>query len=638
MLMDKLRDGAQSRVAKIIFWLIILSFALAGVGSYINRPASNDPAVVDDDIISAQTLEQSYQNERARMQAQYGEGAAELLNNPQYLAQLKKSVLEQLINQSLLNSKAQKAGIRLGDEQVKAIIRQMPEFQTDNKFDNQKFVSVLSRVGYTPESFANSMRQDLARQHWLDGVLTTEFALPAEVKRLDALYQQTRDVKIITVPVSAFNKQVTVTDQEIEAFYKEHSNEFMQSEQVKLNYVLLDSAELAKSIQPTDAELEAYYQKNADQFTEPARRKVAHILITDKDDSAAQKKADELLAKLKSGADFAQLAKETSADTLSARQGGELDWFEKGVMDPAFEQAAFALNQKNELSAVVKSSFGYHIIKLLDKQDAIVTPYDKALQVVRQKYADEKSKELFADQQQKLSDIGFENPDALDAVAEGLKLPLQKTDFITAQQLPAAINVPAVKEQAFAENLRDENTNSEVIPVSDSVAVMLHVIDYKPASVKPLAEVKDQVVAKLEASKAAEKARAEAVVLLEKVKAGQAIDEQLTKLNAKVEEKKGMTRFGGDVPASLAQVVFRLAKPADKQVSADLYSDEQGDQSVLVLEKVNAAPESTDSPLQQGLSQQLIKLKQEETYGALIEQLRQKADIKYAAATKESTD
>ncbi len=140
------------------------------------------------------------------------------------------------------------------------------------------------------------------------------------------------------------------------------------------------------------------------------------------------------------------------------------------------------------------------------------------------------------------------------------------------------------------------------------------------------------------AAKAAEKARAEAVALLEKVKAGQAIDEQLTKLNAKVEEKKGMARFGTDIPASLAQVVFRLAKPADKMVSAGLYSDELGNQSVLVLEKVISAPESADSPLQQGLSQQVIKLKQEETYGALIEQLRQKADIKYAAETKESTD
>jgi Parvulin-like peptidyl-prolyl isomerase len=638
MLMDKLRDGAQSRVAKLIFWLIILSFALAGIGSYLNRPANSDPAVVDDEAIPARTLEQSYQNERARMQAQYGESASQLLSNPQYLTQLKHSVLERLVNQVLLNHKALKAGIRLSDDQVKDAIRQMPEFQTNNTFDNQKFISVLSRIGYTPDSFANSMRQDLSRQFWLDGVLTTEFALPSEVDRLDALYQQKRDVKVITIPVSVFNKQITLTDKDIDAFYKAHSNEFMQPEQVKLNYVLLDSKELAKSIQPTDAELKAYYQQNSAQFAEPARLKVAHILITNKDEKAAQEKAAELLAKLKAGADFAQLAKAESADTLSARQGGELDWFEKGVMDPAFEKAAFALNQKNELSPVVKSAFGYHIIKLLDKQDAVVTPYDKAQKVVRQKYVDDKVKELFAEQQQKLSDLGFENPDSLDVVADGLKLPIHKTDFISAQQLPAAINVPAVKTLAFSEKLRDENTNSEVIAVSDSVALMLHVADYKPASVMPLAEVKDQVIAKLQKAKAVGQANATANALLTKVQAGQNIDAELTKLNAKVDEKKGLARFGADSPAQFAQAVFKLAKPSGTAVSAGLYADDQGNQSILILEKVTVASESADSQLKQGLSQQLIKLKQEDTYGALVEQLRQNAKIKYAAQTKETTD
>lgn len=630
MLMDKLRDGAQGRIAKTIFWLIILSFALAGVGSYINRPASNDPAVVDDEVISAQTLEQSYQNERARMQAQYGEAAAQLLGNHQYLTQLKKSVLDKLVNQALLNHKALKAGIHLSNEQVKDSIRQMPEFQTNNKFDNEKFITTLSRVGYTPETFANSLRQDLARQFWLDGVLTTEFALPGEVTKLEALYQQQRDVKMITIPVDSFRKQVTITDQEINDFYKAHSNEFMQSEQVKLNYVLLNASELAKSVQPTESDLKAYYQQHSDQFTEPARLKVSHILITDKDDKVAQQKVNALLAKLKSGGDFAQLAKTESADTLSARQGGELDWFEKGVMDPAFEKAAFALSQKNQLSDVVKSAFGYHIIKLLDKQDAVVTSFDKVQQVVRQKLVDDKSRELFAEQQQKLSDLGFENPDSLDAVAEGLKLPLQKTDFITAKQLPADINVPAVVAQAFAEKLRDENANSEVITVSDSAVVMLHVVDYKPSEVKPLADVKELVITKLQSEKAADKAREEAAALLAKVKSNQSVDDLITKLNAKVVEKKGLNRFAADIPPQLSQAVFKLAKPADNVVSADLYADEQGNQSVLILQKVTAASETKDSQLQEGLSQQLMKLRQEQLYGALIEQLRLKADIKYA--------
>jgi peptidyl-prolyl cis-trans isomerase D len=393
---------------------------------------------------------------------------------------------------------------------------------------------------------------------------------------------------------------------------------------------LLNSGELAKSIQLTDNDLNAYYQQHSDQFTEPARLKVSHILITDKDDKIAQQKVNALLAKLKSGGDFAQLAKTESADTLSARQGGELDWFEKGVMDPAFEKAAFALNQKNQLSDVVKSAFGYHIIKLLDRQDAVVTSFDKVQQVVRQKLLDDKSRELFAEQQQKLSDLGFENPDSLDSVAEGLKLPLQKTDFITAKQLPADINVPAVAAQAFAEKLRDENANSEVITISDSAVVMLHVVDYKPSEVKPLAEVKEQVIAKLQSEKAAEKAKEEATALLAKVKSNQSFDDLITKLNAKVTEKKGLNRFAADVPPQLSQAVFKLAKPVDNAVSADLYADEQGNQSVLILQKVIAASEAKDTQLQEGLSQQLMKLRQEQLYGALIEQLRLKADIKYA--------
>lgn len=638
MLMDKLRDGAQGRIAKTIFWLIILSFALAGVGSYINRPASNDPAVVEDEVISTQTLEQSYQNERARMQAQYGDAASQLLGNHQYLAQLKKSVLDRLVNQALLNHKALKAKIYLSNEQVKEAIRQMPEFQTNNNFDNQKFLSALSRVGYTAESFANSLRQDLSRQLWLDGVLTTEFALPNEVTNIEMLYQQQRDVQMITIPVEAFRKQVTITEQEIADFYKSHSHEFMQPEQIKLNYVLLNSHDLAKSVQPTDAELKTYYQQHAEQFTQPARLKVSHILVTDKDDKVAQQKAASILAKLQSGSDFAQLAKTESADTLSAREGGELDWFEKGVMDPAFEKAAFALNEKNQLSDVVKSAFGYHIIKLIDKQDSMVASYDNAEQVVRQKLIEDKTRELFVEQQQKLSDLGFENPDSLDAVADGLKLPLQKTDFISSGQLPKDINLPAVATQAFTEKLRDENTNSEVITLSDSAVAMLHVVDYKPSQVKPLADVKEQVIVKLQSEKAADKAKEEATVLLSKVKAKQAITDAIAKLNAKVVEKKALSRFAADTSPQLSQAIFKLAKPADNTVSADLYADEQGNQSILILEKVSNAPEVKNNQLKDGLSQQLMKLKQEQQYASLIEQLRLKAEIKYAPVSTQSVE
>lgn len=636
MLMDKLRDGAQSRVAKIIFWLIILSFALAGVGSYLNRPASNDPAVVDDEVISSQTLEQSYQNERSSLQAQYGESASKLFENQEYLAQLKRSVLDRLINQVLLNHKAQTSGVRLGDEQVKEAIRFMNEFQTDGKFDNQKFVTALGRFGFTPESFANTLRQDLTRDLWLNGLLNTDFTLPGEVNRLAALYNETRDVKIITVPAAPFEKSITLSDADVKAYYDAHNDEFMHPEMVKLNYVVLDAAELAKTIQPSDSDLKSYYDQHSSLFAQPAKRKVAHILITDKDDSKAKSKAEEILKQLKDGADFATLAKADSADTLSARNGGELDWFEKGVMDPSFENAAFALTEKGALSDVVKSSFGYHIIKLIDKQDDSALPYEKVADSVKEKYLTEKAHELFLDQQQQMSDIGFENPDSLDQVAETLKLKVNSTDFIASGDFPADMNVPAITQAAFSEKLRDQNTNSEVLTVSDDKAVMLHVIDFKHAAVKPFEEVAQAAKAKLLVERETEQAKVAAESLLDKVKSATDFSADMKSLNAKEETKTQVSRFGGQIDPDMAKVIFAMPKVLDKSVSATVYSHANGDASVLVLQKVGQDTAPNDQ-LISGLSQQLTKLNQDAAYRALLAELKQKATIKYGLDNKQQS-
>lgn len=628
MLMDKLRDGAQSRIAKVIFWLIILSFALAGVGSYLNRPASNDPAVVDDEVISSQTLEQSYQNERSSLQAQYGDSASQLLGNQQYLAQLKKSVLDRLINQVLLNHKAQKSGVRLGDDQVKAAIREMKEFHTDDKFDNQKFVSTLGRFGFTPESFANTLRQDLIRDMWLNGMLTSEFALPSEVARIAGLYNEKRDVRLLNIPAAQFEKLVELSDADIKTFYDANNKLFMHPELIKLNYVVLDSAELAKSIEANDADLKAYYEQHQSAFAQPAKRKVAHILITDKDDAKAKAKADDILARLHKGADFAAIAKADSADTLSGRNGGELDWFEKGVMDPAFEAASFALNQKGEVSAVVKSAFGYHIIKLLDKQDDTALPYDKVAATVRQKFVAEKAHDAFLEKQQLFADTGFENPDSLDVVADTLKLKIQSTDLVSASDLPLEINVPAVTQAAFSQKLRDENTNSEVITIDENKVVMLHVTDYQPSAVKPLSEVTAEVKAKLLTEKAKEKAEAAANELVKKLQSGTDIAPDLKALNAKDEVKTGLTRFGGNIDPTLAKQIFSMPKTDGKKMSSSVFAHENGDISVVVLNKVEQTADVNDQ-LTQGLTQQLQKLQQDATYRAVLTELKQKATITY---------
>lgn len=633
MLMDKLREGAQGRIAKIIFWLIILSFALAGVGSYLNSPVDTSPAEVNGEPITAQALDTAYRNERSRLESQFGENFSQLASNPEYIKQMRKGVLDKLIDQLLLDQQAHATHIRVGDEQVKATIRAMPEFQSEGKFDNERYLNLLNRAGYTPQSFSESIRQDLVRQNWVGGLIGSEFALPGEIKTIDMLLQQTRDATLYTLPVDHFLKTMTVTDAELSAYYQAHQKQFMSPDQVKISYVLLDAKDLQSSVAITEQDVRDYYDQHLDQYRTAERRQVAHILITDKDAAAAQKHAETLLTELKAGADFAKLANANSTDTLSARKGGELDWFEKGVMDPEFDKAAFALAKTGELSPVVKSQFGYHIIKLLGVQPEAVKPFAQVKQDVEGKLREEKAHELFLDKQQQLADLSFENPDSLDMVAEKMELKVLSSDFFSAATDKTPFNDPKVKQQAFSDSIREQNTNSEVINIGDSQAMVLHVLEFKHASARPMDEVKGDVESAVKLEKAQQAVRQQAEALLAKLLKGEAVDELVTSLSGKQETRTGLTRMSSDLDASLIQALFRVAKPAAGKVSAELVPQVDGSQVVLVLNKVGQSDKP--STMEAMLQNQLAQGRSTAVYQALLEQTRADSKISYNSLSEQ---
>ena len=634
MLMDKLREGAQGRVAKIIFWLIILSFALAGVGSYLNRPVDTNPAEVNGEPITAQSLETAYRNERSRMEAQFGDSFAQLASNPEYTKQLRHSVLEKLVDQLVLDQQAHATRIRVGNGQVKEAIRTMPEFQNEGKFDNERYLNLLSRAGLTPQGFSESIRQDLVRQNWIGGLVNSEFALPGEVNAIDALLQQARDVTVYTLPVDHFMKTVQVSDAELESYYKAHQKQFMSPDQVKISYVMLNAKDLQADIKVSDQEARDYYDQHQDQYRTAERRQVAHILIAQKDDAAALKEAEALLSKLKSGADFAKLATQNSTDKLSARKGGELDWFEKGVMDPEFEKAAFALQKSGDLSTVVKSQFGYHIIKLLGIQPETSKSFDEVKADVLAKVRQDKSHELFLDKQQQLADLSFENPDSLDLVAEKMGLKIVNSDFFAASTAVAPLNDPKVKQQAFSEDLREQNTNSEVINISDDQALVLHVTEFKHAAVRPLADVKADVTSAVKLEKAQGQVREQAIALLAKLNKGESIEAELKAITGKQESRTGVTRMSSELEASLVQALFRMAKPEAGKSVAELAPQMDGDQVILVLNKVTQ--QEKPSAMKPMLENQLAQGKSGVVYQALLNQARADAKISYNKLSEQS--
>ncbi|WP_160838302.1 MULTISPECIES: peptidylprolyl isomerase [Aeromonas] len=628
MMLDKLREGAQGKVAKVILGLIILSFALAGVGSYLNGPARTAPATVNGNDISAPALENAYRNERARMESQMGEAFNQLAANPDYMKQFRRGVLDRLIDQALIDDKARSLGLRVSDEQIKQAIVAMPEFAENGKFSNDRYLQLIRRAGMTPEMFRDSLRQDMVRQQLMGAVLGSEFALKGEAEQLDRLYNQTRDLRLIRLAASAYVDGIEVSDAEVEQFYKANSARFMNDETVKVDYLLLDAANLGKNIKVTEQDAQDYYDQHQDLFQRPERRQVAHILIPfGKDEKAAEQKAEAVLAKAKAGDDFAALAKADSSDTFSAKKGGELDWFEKGVMDPAFEKAAFALAKAGDLSAVVKSPFGFHIIKLLAVEPAKTKPFVDVMSDTIARLQSEKAKEQFFAEQQKMADSSFENPDSLDLTAEAMGLQVQSTGYFSQADAPAPLNDPKVLSVAFSEQLRDDNTNSDVIELADGKALVLHIMGHQPKAAKPLAEVKEQVITAIKHDKASEVARGKAQGLLDKLKAGENVQADLTALGLKVDTHTSVSRFAQEMDQNLVTQVFRMPHPTDGKPSVELVTEANGDRVVVALDKVNVIKEP--SQMVSLLQGQLGQGKAQADYKSLIDELRKAAKIEY---------
>ncbi|WP_324061707.1 peptidylprolyl isomerase [Aeromonas caviae] len=628
MMLDKLREGAQGKVAKVILGLIILSFALAGVGSYLNGPARTAPATVNGNDISAPALENAYRNERARMESQMGEAFNQLAANPDYMKQFRRGVLDRLIDQALIDDKARSLGLRVSDEQIKQAIVAMPEFAENGKFSNDRYLQLIRRAGMTPEMFRDSLRQDMVRQQLMGAVLGSEFALKGEAEQLDRLYNQTRDLRLIRLAASAYVDGIEVSDAEVEQFYKANSARFMNDETVKVDYLLLDAANLGKNIKVTEQDAQDYYDQHQDLFQRPERRQVAHILIPfGKDEKAAEQKAEAVLAKAKAGDDFAALAKADSSDTFSAKKGGELDWFEKGVMDPAFEKAAFALAKAGDLSAVVKSPFGFHIIKLLGVEPAKTKPFVDVMSDTIARLQSEKAKEQFFAEQQKMADSSFENPDSLDLTAEAMGLQVQSTGYFSQADAPAPLNDPKVLSVAFSEQLRDDNTNSDVIELADGKALVLHIMGHQPKAAKPLAEVKEQVIIAIKHDKASEVARGKAQGLLDKLKAGENVQADLTALGLKVDTHTGVSRFAQEMDQNLVTQAFRMPHPTDGKPSVELVTEANGDRVVVALDKVNVIKEP--SQMVSLLQGQLGQGKAQADYKSLIDELRKAAKIEY---------
>jgi peptidyl-prolyl cis-trans isomerase D len=625
-MLENIREGSQGWIAKSILGLVILTFALAGIGSYTNSVDSS-VADVNGEKISQDAFNKAYQAQRNRMAQQFGDMFETLSADANYMANFRNGVLDNLINEKLIDQSTANMSIRVSDERIKNTIRDMTEFQVDGVFDNNRYLALIQQAGfYQSSDFRDYLRVEMTRRQLTQAVLASEFNLPYQEKLMNTLQDQKRNVRFATIKAEQFKAGIELTDDEVNQYYSANQARFENQEKVKLNYITLDVNDIAKTVEVTDADVKAYYEENMASFRKDEQRRVAHILIEFNDDEAAAKSNIEaLLVRINAGEDFATLAKENSTDTFSGENGGDLDWIERGAMGDAFDEGAFALTEVNSVSDIVRSEFGFHLIKLTELKAEEVQTFEDVKDELQAKVSNEKAQDKFFELQQEMARLSFESPDSLDEAADSIDAEVVTTDWLSKFGNVAPFNNPKAIEAAFSDLVLQENLNSDIIEISDSLSIVIRLEEYQAAEVKPLTEVSAQISETLIAQKSTDQAQTTADSLLVSFKAGNDIVDQLAAINAVFVEKTDIARSGGDIDASLSREAFKLPHPTEGMISATTVTLNNGDLALLEVQSVIASDVEKD--IDPRMAQQQTQQLAQSAYQSFVEALKVDAEI-----------
>lgn len=616
-MMDNLRASANHLVLKIILGLIIVSFVLTGVGNYLIGGNSNYAAKVNGQEINRAQFEGEVMRERTRLQNELGEQFSVLAADENFMKRKRQEVLNQMIDQALLDQYAKSLGLGISDAQIKQAIFNTPMFQTDGKFDNQRFTSLLAANQLTPDSYAQSLRNQLLNQQVVNAVLGTDFTLKGEADEIAALVSQQRVVRQAAIDVKALAAKQQISDAEINAWYNAHKNEYLTPEQYRVSYIKLDAATMAQQV--SDAEIQAFYDEHQAEFTTPARHRYS-VIQTKTEDQAKQ-----VLDALKKGEDFAALAKAKSTDIISARNGGDMGWLEESTTPDELKNAK--LTEKGQLSDVITSSVGFLVARLDDTQPAQVKPLAEVRDAIIAKVKQNKALDAYFALQQKVSEAATNDNTSLQAAEQVAGVKAVQTGWFSQNQLPEELNFKPVADAIFGGSLVGANgapgNNSDIITVEGDRAFVLRITDHKAEAAKPLDEVRTQVVDTLKLNKARQQANQDAQKLLTALKSGKG-DEALKAAGLSFGEAKTLSRNAGD---RVSQAAFNLPLPAKDKPSYGVADNEQGNVVLLALDEVRSGtmPEEQKKAMTKGLAQNNASI----AFDALMQNLRKEAKIKY---------
>ncbi len=620
----------HKRLVQLLLALMVLPFAFWGIDSYRrNASAAQDVAEVAGQKITLQEFSQAQREQQERLRALLG-GKLDpaMLDTPAQRAEL----LDQMIQQRLLAVQAVRSNLVVTDQQLRGIIVALPAFQEDGKFSKARYDATLRAQGMNDVIFEARLRRDVELQQLNSAVGESVIVGKTRVARFLAIEAQQREVAEALLSTEQFAREVKLAPEAIKAYYDSHPGEFVVPEQVRAEYAVLNADVLAAQETVSEADMRAWYDGNVRaKFEERA---------------AAGKQAEDLLAQLRAAPDkFGELAKKYSQDPGSKDNGGDLGFFARGSMVKPFEDAAFKL-KPGQLSGIVESSFGFHIIRLTAIKPAndgqpeerrashilIAAPAATSFQDMRadieKELKTQRLRKKFAEAAETFSNLAYEQPDSLQPIADKFKLKLQQSGWITRNANPAAgaLNSQRIIDSLFSTDSLKNKHNTEAVEAGPETMVVARVLEHKPAAPKPLEEVKAEIAKKLTDQEAMELAVRRGKEKFAALQQGK--DAELTWDKPRIVSRQGKPELA---PAAL-KAVFR-ADTGKLPAYEGVELPGRGYAIYRISRVIDAM--QADASREKLLKQQLEQLSAQEQASAYIANLRAAAKIEINKANLE---
>ena len=608
-MLSAIRNKSKGWVAYVVVGFITIPFALFGIQDYVSGSSNASIATVDGEDVDINVYYQELNTQQRNLQQQLGAAYSQEIDNA-----LKQTLIDSMINEKLLENFANSLDVVTLDDEVRSVIEMNQAFIVDGKFSEDRYSQLLRLNSYSPAGYEIAQSKALTRDQIKRNLSGSAFISSTQIKQLNDLASQQREVSYIALNTKDYEGQVSVSQSEISDYFNENRSNFIEGRKVKVDFVELSLADMEEPASPDEETLKSLYDDNLELYTNSERRRAQHILVEN------EELAKELLEQINQGADFSELAIVNSKDTSSNEKGGDLGFFEKDLMGAEFDEAAFAMNV-GEVSEIVSTDYGYfHIIKLTDIEVETVQSFDDVTEQLVALNKKNVSKKMLFDLLEEFASLAYE--ESLDMVADQFGLELQTSDYFasSSEQYDEAF-----VSAAFSETVIDEGENSEVIELSAEKFVVLSLSSAQPEREKELDEVKDQVASIL--------SNIGAKILIDNLSLAVATalvsgDELMTnKLLTDNElewNNEGWISRAAELPFDVTSIAFSIPKPIEGEHTYSSRSVDSLTSLVIDLSGVRLPEEDADT----GIAALYMSQANNEMFVSLIKQLRENADIK----------